>query len=933
VDIPQELIDSFLGGNGVVFVGAGLSMGAGLPSWATLIEPLRAEIPDCPADCALTDVAQYYEDLHDRRRLIEKVQTGILGTAAKPTPAHHALLALSSRPIFTTNFDTLLEDAARAGGADFGVIVEGPDWTLHGDRPVQIIKTHGDIRNAKSITITTADYDHFGQVKRVMAKRLESELQVRPALFIGYSFSDSDLRLILSQNARELQEFRRNIFALQFSPSDLAIKSMTRLGVRIIALELQPGQTRNEALVDWLQSFHSAVELKRRQAGQREQTRCSNLPPAPHLLVGRTDESNRIYDSLSSDFSLILIEGPAGVGKTSLMLRVAHECCTSIDKPGFYDGPFSYVIWISADEYPSRTVYRKNVVEAVVRATGWEITDIDDADNRLGLRVALRVTRILMVIDGVDGRTATSLMDWFGPIHGPSKIVILATTDTPTGGEAIVLGNLKADEAAWMIRSHAKERGLSQFIRLDKVVLSKLVSLTNGNPLLIRLAVALTEKLGDVGRLLEQVEELRERGAFNPLQEICWEALSDHGRDVLSAAVLFAGGPIPEGALRSASACVDHKAFRLGADDCERMGLIERVPERAVRAVLYTVGRSARDLAQNHLSAEREVGIMRRMARHYLNIVHTNVARAVPAPRYWNTLVSPKMSEIDEHWPNIRAVIEWTAAAGYSSEFVQFVMLLVHYMDSRMYNADRLLYVKFAIVILHSQNAWGDEALLRIDAAGWTYIEEGNLEEAEREIRAGIGLADLHGGAERQDLLALGHAWLARVHLERGALVLAKAEINLSRGFECSPWIKLRVLMAAGDIHLRDDEPEAALASYLDAARQPDEHYGTEGNGYQTLPRIGLAQLALGQLDQADLTFRQLKQTDEIPLAGLYADYGLALVTFQRGKISHARAMIADIRKTLKHRTAPNLLLKLVDQFYDELERARTVGGSTTAAL
>ena len=35
-DLPQDLVQAIAGGNAVLFIGAGLSCGAGLPGWADL---------------------------------------------------------------------------------------------------------------------------------------------------------------------------------------------------------------------------------------------------------------------------------------------------------------------------------------------------------------------------------------------------------------------------------------------------------------------------------------------------------------------------------------------------------------------------------------------------------------------------------------------------------------------------------------------------------------------------------------------------------------------------------------------------------------------------------------------------------------------------------------------------------------------------------
>src|SRR5260370_3200288 len=86
-------------------------------------------------------------------------------------------------------------------------------------------------------------------------------------------------------------------------------------------------------------------------------------------------------------------------------------------------------------------------------------------------------------------------------------------------------------------------------------------------------------------------------------------------------------------------------------------------------------------------------------------------------------------------------------------------------MDSRFFNLDRLIYVKKAVEATHKMSLKEYEALLRIDALGWTYVEEDRLDEAYREITAGLSIAKQIGGNDEKakQLLALGLAWQARV--------------------------------------------------------------------------------------------------------------------------------------------------------------------------
>jgi len=94
-------------GNVVLFIGAGLSVGAGLPGWGALIRPLAERIGYQGDD--LLKVAQYYENRLGRRALISYPRDRLDTTGVKPTENHDLLVRLPVNIVFTTNFDDLLE--------------------------------------------------------------------------------------------------------------------------------------------------------------------------------------------------------------------------------------------------------------------------------------------------------------------------------------------------------------------------------------------------------------------------------------------------------------------------------------------------------------------------------------------------------------------------------------------------------------------------------------------------------------------------------------------------------------------------------------------------------------------------------------------------------------------------------------------------------
>jgi NAD-dependent SIR2 family protein deacetylase len=127
----------------VLFIGAGVSRNAGLPTWEALLEPLRTTLNvDEKADGF--DVAQWYSDREGRQALIGHVQAHIRQDNG-PGALHRSLARLAAPVIFTTNYDQLMERAlTESQGVPPDVIVEDAHIGLIDEaRRTTVVKLHG----------------------------------------------------------------------------------------------------------------------------------------------------------------------------------------------------------------------------------------------------------------------------------------------------------------------------------------------------------------------------------------------------------------------------------------------------------------------------------------------------------------------------------------------------------------------------------------------------------------------------------------------------------------------------------------------------------------------------------------------------------------------------------------------------------------------
>jgi tetratricopeptide (TPR) repeat protein len=334
-----------------------------------------------------------------------------------------------------------------------------------------------------------------------------------------------------------------------------------------------------------------------------------------------------------------------------------------------------------------------------------------------------------------------------------------------------------------------------------------------------------------------------------------------------------------------------------------------------------------RQFAEEKINQDKQLGteFRRRFSEYFLNFVRARVIRSQPNVRYWNALVSRRMLEVDPEWPSIQEAMKYAEEAGQEESMSEFVLLLIHYMDCRFYTSERLAYVQKAIDILKSRNRKHDEALLRIDALGWTYMEENLLDKADDSIKSGLEIVAQCSGPEWEDLRVLGLAWQARIWLERSPDSDKASElIRTALDIQCRPWIRSRVLMVAGDNALKHGNKADALRRYQESACEAGKYDG--GGEYQIYSRIGLAYLDAGKMGMAKRTFSDLLETSTshcIEIGKLYAQFGLAIIARKHDEPNSAVAYIANIRNELLKRERPNhLLLKMINEVYEERRTA-----------
>jgi hypothetical protein len=232
MNIPPELIEEIKKGNCAIFIGAGLSMYAGLPSWQQLVDKLSHELK-IQGQNDFLQIAQYYENEYGRNQLVTIVRD-LLNAHAQPTKAHQSIAKLPFKVIFTTNYDSLIENALDANKIMYSVISSDKGAAYWSEDKVQVLKLHGSIDDPSSLILTSDDYLDFYRRHPLIANILKLHITTKTILFMGYSLRDLDFRQILDEVQHEIGKHRRTFYCVIPTADRFMKEYWKRKGVMII---------------------------------------------------------------------------------------------------------------------------------------------------------------------------------------------------------------------------------------------------------------------------------------------------------------------------------------------------------------------------------------------------------------------------------------------------------------------------------------------------------------------------------------------------------------------------------------------------------------------------------------------------------------------------------------------------------------------------
>jgi predicted regulator of amino acid metabolism with ACT domain len=202
----SELINKIDSTNLSIFLGAGMSRDAGLPSWKVLFKDVAKQVgiiidkddeENKDKNIDYYQIAQYCENKLGKADLRNKINKLLSKADYEKSNSVKSVVELPADSYWTTNFDRVLDRALENKYQIHpNIIYRDCDLTKSQAKTVRTIyKMNGHIDDQASWVLTKRDLERYCEEHEAMLTFFKRELVINTFLFLGYSFTDT---LVLS---------------------------------------------------------------------------------------------------------------------------------------------------------------------------------------------------------------------------------------------------------------------------------------------------------------------------------------------------------------------------------------------------------------------------------------------------------------------------------------------------------------------------------------------------------------------------------------------------------------------------------------------------------------------------------------------------------------------------------------------------------------
>lgn len=300
----KEYPDALNDGVGAIFVGAGVSMAAGYPSWSGLLREIGDELEvDAKNVHDLAALAQWSIQESGGATRVRNVIKNEIGPD-KPIPETVSIISrLPVRHIWTTNYDRLIERAFEAIRRPLTPVSGPKDLALRVTPGASLLyKMHGSVERPEDIVISTDDYELFRSRRGQYLPLFQAHLTSMSMLFIGISFTDPNIRHVLSLIRESFTDAPPEHFAIVRTPQEADFTSNSEYKARLAQHNLWTRDLKRYGLMAVEVADYAEIPGLLRQVERRVAVRRIWVSGSWPLELGGSEAAN--LHALAEDIGL-----------------------------------------------------------------------------------------------------------------------------------------------------------------------------------------------------------------------------------------------------------------------------------------------------------------------------------------------------------------------------------------------------------------------------------------------------------------------------------------------------------------------------------------------------------------------------------------------------------------------------------------------------
>lgn len=198
----------------ILFAGSGVSANLGLPTWSGLVDHMAEDLgfnprilaPPGASNLTVSDFYVLQKGIGPLRSWMDR-KWDVPDDRLMASAIHNDIVDLNFPFIYTTNFDRALERIHELRGKPFSKITSVASIAEASASDTHVVKFHGDFDDDDSLVLAESKYLERLAFEHPLDIKLRADALGRSILFVGYSLTDINIRLLLYRLQKTWQSY------------------------------------------------------------------------------------------------------------------------------------------------------------------------------------------------------------------------------------------------------------------------------------------------------------------------------------------------------------------------------------------------------------------------------------------------------------------------------------------------------------------------------------------------------------------------------------------------------------------------------------------------------------------------------------------------------------------------------------------------------